>query len=414
VISPTQLPDPAVLDEPYDFYRLLREQAPVWVVPGADLVVVRTFELVAEVASRTVDFSSRIRCLLCSDDDGAPLRLAFGDAALPTLATADPPQHSTHRKAVFPELVAGRMRTLEDDIVALSEQTVREALQSTCFDFMTAVANLVPITIISRLIGVRDSDPMTLLGAAFDSTAMLGATLPLGSLTDKIERIVRIQEWVQDQIRTAVEGPDEGILLTVRRAVDASTLEEGEAVTVLHTLLSAGGETTTSLIGNAVSILAGRPDLQARLREVPELVDLFVEEVLRLGSPFRHMMRSVPTDTTLGGVDIAEGSTVLLLWGAVNRDPAEFERPDEIDLEREAPRRHFVFGHGIHYCVGAALARIEGRAVLSTLLQQTEFIALDPDQPPQWAQSLLVRRHERLPLLVTPLSSSKGVSRALS
>jgi cytochrome P450 len=171
-----------------------------------------------------------------------------------------------------------------------------------------------------------------------------------------------------------------------------------EATGILHTLLSAGGESTTSLLGNAVRILAENPDLQERLRRNPEQIPTFVEEALRLEPPFRYHMRSVPKDTTLGGVDIPAGATVLLLWGAGNRDAAEFERPDEIDLQRPVPRLHMAFGRGIHHCVGAPLARVEARNVLTVLLERTSSITLDPEHPPQWVNSLMVRRHEQLPV----------------
>jgi cytochrome P450 family 144 len=173
----------------------------------------------------------------------------------------------------------------------------------------------------------------------------------------------------------------------------------GEVQTILHTLLSAGGESTTSLLGNAVRMLAEDPAQQS-LRDRPEHIDVFVEEALRLESPFRQMVRSVPHDTTLGGIDIAAGSTALLLFAAGNRDPAQFANPDSVDLTRGSPKRHLAFGHGIHFCVGAALARIEARAVLTELLEQTQNFALDPDHDPQWVDSLLVRRHEQLHLRV--------------
>jgi cytochrome P450 len=109
-------------------------------------------------------------------------------------------------------------------------------------------------------------------------------------------------------------------------------------------------------------------------------------------------MRIVPKDTVIGAVDIPAGSTVLLLWGAANRDASVFERPDEIDLERPIPRRHVAFGRGIHHCVGAPLARIEARIVLSVLLERTSSITLDREHAPRWANSLMVRRHEHLPV----------------
>jgi cytochrome P450 len=390
--------DPSVLEDPYDFYRTLRAQAPVWAVPGTDVVAISSFALLSEAVARPEDFSSTMRCLLYRDQDGLPARLDFGEAAMPTLATADPPVHTTHRRAVFPELVARRMRTLEDDIRALSATTVEQALRDDTFDFMATIGNVVPITVVAKLIGFRDTDPVQLLQAAFDSTTMVGGTMELDQLNALVTRTGIIQDWIARQIMDAADDDEEGILLAVRRALAAGTLQIGESVTILHTLLSAGGESTSSLLGNAARMLAEDSALQRRLRDRPQDVDAFVEEALRLESPFREMMRSVPHDTTLGGVNIPAGSTALLLFGAGNRDPEQFDNPDAVDLTRGSPRHHLAFGHGIHYCVGAALARIEARAVLKALLEQTGDFGLDPDRDPRWVDSLLVRRHEQLPL----------------
>lgn len=394
--------DPAVLQDPYHFYATLREQAPVWAVPGTDVFAVSTFELLSEAVTRPEDFSSTMHCLLYRDGDGLPARLDFGDAAMPTLATADPPVHTTHRRAVFPELVARRMRTLEDDIRALSATAVKRALDDGRFDFMATIGNIVPITIVAKLIGFRDIDPLQLLEAAFDSTTMVGGTMSMDELNTFVTRTEAIEAWIADQIAGTTDGGDDGILLAVRRALDAGTLQMGEATIILHTLLSAGGESTTSLLGNAARILAENPGLQQRMREKPQDLDIFVEEALRLESPFRQMMRSVPHDTSLGGVDIASGSTVLLFFAAGNRDPAQFNRPDHIDLARDSPKRHLAFGHGIHFCVGAALARIEARAVLAALLEQTRAFSLDPDHAPRWVDSVLVRRHAELHICASP------------
>jgi cytochrome P450 family 144 len=352
--------------------------------------------------ARPEDFSSTMKCLLYRDQDGLPARLDFGDAAMPTLATADPPLHTTHRRSVFPELVARRMRTLEGDIRALSATTVAQALCHEKFDFMATIGNIVPITVVAKLIGFREIVPMQLLEAAFDSTTMVGGTVSLDQLNVLVARIGVIQNWIADQVAGTSDRDEDGILVAVRRALDDGILAMGEVTTILHTLLSAGGESTTSLLGNAVRLLAENPTLQHRLREKPNDVDVFAEEVLRLESPFRQMMRSVPQDTTLGGVDIPAGSTVVLFFAAGNRDPVQFENPDNVELNRGSPKNHLAFGRGIHFCVGAALARIEARAVLTELLEQTRDFALDPDHAPKWVDSLLVRRHAQLHITATP------------
>jgi cytochrome P450 len=251
---------------------------------------------------------------------------------------------------------------------------------------------------ISRLVGFRDSNLDELWSAAVNGTRLVGSTLSLDALLEVVSSTDGILAWIGDQLSVALDEPSEDLLGAVADAVRDGVLSDSEAVGILTTLLSAGGETTTSLLGNAVRMLAERPELQEHLRQNPEQIATFAEEALRLESPFRYLMRSVPKNTTLGNVDIPAGSTVLLLWGAANRDANEFERPDEIDLGRRIPRRHVAFGRGIHHCVGAPLARIEARNVLTVLLDRTESIALEPEQSPSWVSSLLVRRHEQLPV----------------
>jgi cytochrome P450 len=397
-VSGTLLLDSKVIDDPYPFYDQLRAQSPVWEIPDTGLFTVSTFELVAEATSRVEDFSSNLTCLLYRDESGLPCRLPFGDAGADVLATADPPMHALHRSTVFPELVAKRMAELEPDIIDIADACVTRALDNGTAEFMSVIGNVVPITMISRLIGFRDSDLDQLLSAAFDSTAMLGSTLSLDELMELITRIGEIQTWIADQLLMSMNEPGNDILGTVARGVRDGVFGDFEANGILLTLLSAGGESTTSLLGNAVRILAEQEDLQQHLRQNPEQIPAFLEEALRLESPFRYHMRSVPKDTRLGGVEIPGGATVLLLWGAANRDAAQFERPDEVDLHRRVPRRHAAFGRGIHHCVGAPLARIEALSVLTVLLKRTSSFAFDPEHAPQWTNSLMVRRHERLPV----------------
>jgi cytochrome P450 len=265
---------------------------------------------------------------------------------------------------------------------------------------MTAIGNVVPITMISRLIGFRDSDLDLLLRAAFDSTELLGATLSLQRLQELIGLSAGVQTWITEQTALAASESREDILSSIGSGVKSGALRPIDGIVILHTLLSAGGESTTSLLGNAVRLLADQPELQQRLRQQPELIPSFVEEALRLESPFRHHLRYVARDTTLGAIDIPAGATLLMFWGAANRDPAAFEHPDEVVFDR--PRRHVPFGRGIHHCVGAPLARLEARIVLTVLLARTSTITLDPDQPPRWVDSLLVRRHDRLPVQLVP------------
>jgi cytochrome P450 len=227
---------------------------------------------------------------------------------------------------------------------------------------------------------------------------MLGSTVSLEHLLELVAGVGEIEAWIADQLVAAATDPGDDILGSVALGMEGGALAVEEGTIILHTLLSAGGESTTSLLGSAVRMLAEQPGLQERLRTSPSLIPAFVEEALRLESPFRYLMRSVPSDTSLAGEDIPGGAVVLLFWGAANRDPAEYDHPDDVDLDRRVLRNHVAFGRGIHHCVGAPLARLEAAVVLRVLLERTSNIALDREQAPRWVDSLLIRRYERLPI----------------
>jgi cytochrome P450 family 144 len=167
---------------------------------------------------------------------------------------------------------------------------------------------------------------------------------------------------------------------------------------MMVTLFAAGGESTASLLGSAAWMLAHRPDIQRQVRENPELLTAFIEETLRYEPPFRGHYRHVRNDTMLGGVDLPADSHLLLLWGAANRDPAHFEMPGE-RLDRTGAKGHISFGKGAHFCVGAALARLEAQIVLRLLLDRT--LKIEAADVGRWLPSILVRRLERLELAVT-------------
>jgi cytochrome P450 len=399
----TMLLEPAVVDDPYAFYRRLVVEAPVWQVPGTPVVIVSSFAAVTEATNRVEDFSSNLRGLLYRTDDGLPAVLPFdaGENAN-ALATADPPMHTAHRKAVFPELVGRRMATLRPEIEELAETHMTAALTRTPVAFMDDIANAIPIRVVSKLIGFHDEDPDELLATAFGSTAMLAATESLDEINALMERSLAVFGWMNEQlVERATDSMPDGILGAVRSAVATGDLDVGAGLTIIHTLLSAGGESTTSLLGNAVHMLATMPDLQRQLRDDPTLVVPFIEEVLRLESPFRYHLRHVCRTTELCGVSIPAGATMLLFWGAANRDPAEYERPDEIVLDRSTPRHHLAFGRGIHLCVGAPLARLEAEVILTEFLRRTTDFTLDPAHPPARLRSLMVRRFTSLPLVVS-------------
>ena len=185
----------------------------------------------------------------------------------------------------------------------------------------------------------------------------------------------RFSDYIAD--RRAAPRADVMSEMAAARFPDGSIPEVIDVVRVAANLFSAGQETTVRLLSSAVKLLAEDADLQDRLRREPELISNFIEEALRFESPIRGDFRLARADTTIGGVDIPAGATVMVHYGAANRDPRQFENPDTFDVNRPNSRRHIAFGRGIHSCLGAPLARTEARILLQRLLARSREISID-------------------------------------
>ena len=397
-----------LVDDPYPFYDQLRREAPVWQIPGAEAFLVSTWDLVTEAASRVEDFSNHFRHTLFSNDDGTVGVMDNGEGGAPDVfAGADPPDHALHRRVFFTELVQKKMERLEPDVSSLADVLIDELLTSESAEAAAGLANPLPLRIMAeRVIGFRAVDAMQVQRWVFGGSRFMGGRLGLDEVAAVGAEVAGMWPWVAGQLDEALASPSSGdVLAAAATGVRDGVLTRDAAAFTLMVLLGAGGETTTSLIGNAIRILAERPDLQDELRANADLVPDFIEEVLRFESPFRFHPRLARGPVVLGGVEIPDRAMVALLWGSANRDTAVFERPDQFTLGRPNVRQHVGFGRGIHYCVGAPLARLESRVVLTRLLERTRRFALDPDHPPQWVDSLWIRRHETLPVVLDPVGA---------
>lgn len=396
VLDPRSILDPAVVQNPYPFYDELRRGAPVWRAGDSPIFLVTSYEQVCEGARRIADFSSHLNVLLHRTPDGllAAKPVNFGS---PALGTADPPVHTRHKQLLFPRFVATKMQLIEPEVTAFANDRLDEAQAKSEFDFMNEVGGPVPIHAISKLIGFRDPDEKALLQISDDTTDFVGATKSLEELGSAQVRINEVGAWLESLLNERDGTKTDDLMDAVKAGILSGHLTQGEGVMTMIILLGAGGDSTGNLLGNSVRVLAERPALQKKLKDDPSLIPLFIEEAARLESPFRMHLRSVPHDTELNGINVPRGSTVMLMWGAANRDPDKFEKPEEIILER--PREHVVFGRGIHQCVGNALARMEARVVLTAMLQRGAFPRLSKVDAPEWRYNLQVRRHKKLPLV---------------
>ena len=273
-----------------------------------------------------------------------------------------------------------------------------ERLRYGRIEWMQAVASRLPMMVVARLIGVPDTDVDRLLRWGYAGTQLLEGLVSADELAAAGVAVVELSGYIADHFERAAAEPQDNLLGDLGRAWASGELDQITASVIMITLFSAGGESTASLLVSAGWILATWPDIQREVRDDPTLLGTFIEEALRYEPPFRGHYRHVVSDTTLHGVDLPAGSRLLLMWGAANRDPLQFEKPNEFRLDRAKGKGHIAFGKGAHFCVGAALARLEALIVLRMLLDSTSWI--EATDTGEWLPSLLVRRLSRLVLRV--------------
>lgn len=397
-----------VVQEPHEFYTALRREAPLYRLPNGIYVISR-FEDVRRVVMDTDTFSSNLVAVMLSStgmsEDTQLLRLSTGEA-LPTdvLAIADPPQHTRHRKVTNRAFTMRRVAAMEPRIRGLAATLVDGFVARNGGDWVADVAVPLPMTIIVELLGLPRADTAQLKSQSDSAVAMLSGVITEQELAVHSANVLAMMQYMTERFDEALQAPGDNVLGDLVRASN----EEDEyfsrdgVVSMLLQLLTAGNESTSSLIGSAMLLLVRDTGLQQQLRDDPTLIEAFIEEVLRLESPFKGHFRQTRKDTEVGGIPLPVGSSVMLLWGAANRDEEEFEAAPRVDLTREPLKKHMAFGYGIHQCIGAPLARAEARIAIETMLARTSDIRLAPGNDFRYIPSLLVRGLQALKIECTP------------
>lgn len=398
VTDPIEFFGADTLQDPYPLYDGMRAKAPVHRIGDSVFYAVCGWDAVVEAVERVEDFSSNLTATMVFQEDGtvAPLEMIPVGDPLHALATADDPVHAIHRKILLPHLTAKRVRIIEEFAASTADRLWQENLHDGHIEWMSAVANRVPMMVVARLLGLPDDDVDQLIRLGYATTTLLDGVVAPEQLQAAGVAAFELSSYVLEHFEKASATAESGLIGDLAGRCTSGELEQTPALAMMLTLFSAGGESTASLLGSAAWILADRPAIQQQVRADPELLGPFIEETLRLESPFRGHYRHVRHDTTLAGAEVPAGSHLLLMWGAANRDPAHFEAPNDFRLNRDSPKNHLAFGRGAHFCVANALARLEAQIVLGTLLDRTTWIeAVDVGE---WLPSILVRRRERLQL----------------
>jgi cytochrome P450 len=310
------------------------------------------------------------------------------------LINSDPPRHTKLRHLVNRAFTPRRVAALEPMIREMSDQLVAQLPAGEAVDLMPAMCEPLPITVVATLLGIA---PDRRADFKRWSDAMVASADP-STLDANLAEIAAMHEYFAEEVAAKRKQPaDDLISLLVDADVDGTVLEDWEAVSFCVLLLLAGNETTRSLLGCMLATLSQRPDLWAALRANPDLADAAVEESLRYDSPVQVLNRWSKRDTEFHGHKIPAFANVAVAYAAANRDPAVFPDPDEYRLDRPT-ERHIAFGLGAHFCLGAPLARAEGRIALQSLLARFETVER-VDEPVRYqSASRVVRGPATLPL----------------
>lgn len=400
----------AIQDDPYPYLNWVREQGPVWKDPKYGCYFITGHAEAREVYKDPANFPEHeaasgtwSSCNAVSGpfkrfsesvegDDITDLIVRLRDE-LPfsdQLPSFDPPNHTAHRHLLMRLLTPNRLKENEDFMASYAEQLVGDltsgsaAGASSVKEFVGTFAEPFTLTVIADLEGVPEEDH----GLFREALSTMHEGIEHKPLEFLYERFAAYIQERRDEPRGDVLSGLAGATFP-----DGTTPEIKDAALIAANLFVGGQETTVRLLGFLLRVLGERPDLQKLVRDDRERIINFVEETLRLESPLRTQFRMARVSTTLGGIEIPAGASIMLIPGACNRDPRIFDNPNDFDIDRPNARNHLTFGQGIHTCVGGPLARAEARVALNQILDRTSNIAISEEHHgPSDA-----RRYEYLP-----------------
>ena len=385
---------PSFVADPYPAYRRLRERDPVHYSALTQQFVVSRYADLDRILRDHRSFSNDLQRARSSRGS-----LGTRKKLKPSMLVQDPPDHTRLRGLVNRAFTPRSVAKMEDYIRATAHRLLDEVEGTDEFDLMKAFAVPLPTIAIARMIGVpeRDLDRFKVW-----SDRLARALEPLLTPAEQ-EAVFRTDQLLAEYHMEIIEERrheprDDLVSRLVEAEEQGEKLTPDETIVMLRLLLIAGNETTTNLIGNGVRALLQNPDQLALLREQPDLVPRAVEELLRYDSPVQLDMRIARHDLEIGNRTVRAGTMISLAIGSANRDPERFRNPDELDIERP-DQGNISFGRGIHHCLGAPLARLEGRIALEVLLERFDRIGFGT-RPPKYRPTVVLRGLEHFDVRV--------------
>lgn len=390
-----------LLENPFPFYARLRREAPVTFAPAFHFWLVSRYQDVQNVLKDSRRFSSRdalrppielppaIQAIL-KEADYSPDYPLLGD---------DPPGHTRVRGLVGKGFTSARVTNLTPHIRQIVSTHVDRLLRKgSGADFISSLAAPVPMQVITELLGIPERDREQLRQWCDDEKLFFIPNLPPEQHVRAARGAADFRIYLRRLIEERRRSPREDLLTSLldARLEGERPLSTQELVALSCVLMFAGQETTTNLLGATVLHLLRRPGLWQELRKNPSGVRNALEEVMRFDAPVVGMMRTTTEPVTLSGTSIPAGARIFLLFASANHDEAVFEKPEQFDIQRASAVRHLGFGHGIHHCVGAPLARLEAQLTLELMLERLPELRLASDEPVPYLPNLIHRGPRRL------------------
>jgi cytochrome P450 len=358
---------------------------PVWLVVDHDEAIAALSESRLSVAAM----------LAAGGLDGGKLSADMRDALLKSLTNSDPPDHTRLRRLVSRAFTARRVEAMRPWISQLIDELIDGFAQHDQVDLMAQFAEPLPILVISELLGIPEADrPQVRDWSRVIMSGFGQPDFPVRAAADFVE-------YLRGLVERRRAEPDGALISALIEARDESdALSMNELTATIFLMMLAGHDTTLSLIGNGVHLLMQKPERAARLREDPSLLSAAIDEFLRLESPVPVAnFRAAVESFDIGGTRVSAGELVVISLQAANRDDSQFPDPARFDLARSAQGRHLAFGNGIHYCLGAVLARLEGELAIAALLKRFPQLRLAVAATElTWSHAPFIHRLDKLPL----------------
>lgn len=378
--------DEQVLNCPYEFYETLQEQAPVYQLPDTNIFMVTRHADIKKLLKDTETYSNNFNHLLKGPDPAPEVTAIYdkGWEAVDTMISADPPRHKTYRTLVNKVFTAKRVNAMEDYMKKIVHELIDNFIEKGECDFVREFTTPLPVYVIADQLGVPREDLVDFKRWSDSFARRLSQMATPEEQIEDAENILAHQLYFADVIAKRRANPRDDMIsdLVVTEIEDTDTgevrpLNMEELQSIIQQLLVAGNETTTSAITGGLVSLIQNPEQMKLLRDAPRKITNAVEEMLRMESPSAGLWRVVKKDSVIQGVEVPEGSLLMLRYHAANRDPEVFDWPNNIEVERENADDHIAFGQGIHFCPGAMLARKEMNVAFTALLSRLDNIAID-------------------------------------